>query len=121
MAAARPLLIRQRSQLAWAIGGHTLPVMIDELSEMTTQSRPSSAQLLQHFVTALFGQGLLLALSLKWPRLTPGALWTLLFWTFMLYMDLRRLYVSRRAAFGASIGCAAILAGITVIWQLASA
>jgi hypothetical protein len=78
-------------------------------------------KLKHHFIAALLGQALILALGLKWSRLSPDPLWTLLFWTGMMYSNLRGDFVSRRTAFGASMGIAAILAVITVLFQLAAA
>ena len=74
-----------------------------------------------HFIGALLAQVVIDVLGLKWSRLSPDPLWTLLFWTTMMYIDLRRVFASARTAFGASVGIAAILAVVTALVQLAAA
>ena len=95
--------------------------MTDKRSGTISHSRPTHTELGHHFIGALAGQALLLLLSLKWPRLDPDVLWTLLFWTWMLYIDLRRLFASRREALGTSLGMAGVLALFTFVFHLASA
>ena len=99
-----------------ALGGHRPRVMTDNPHVL----RVPYSRLRAHLAGALLGQGALLLLSLKWPSWSPGVLWTLFFWTLMLYADFRGFYSSRRHGLAMSVAAATVLAAMTLVFRWAS-